>query len=249
MRSVVLSTRFMLFYCPECLVTIQEIPKLTQQINELRKDVDQLKKSVESKPSYADVLKDVEKETSSIKGEIETMKVKMDVRPDAMGTVPGVETSSNVASAIIEMREREKRACNLLVFGLPESKEENREGRKADEKQRVTDIIKQLDKNSSTEQIKMHRLGRYGEDKVRPVKVIFPSKEEALKVLRAKHDIQRQNIYIKYDQTPSERAFLRDLTVELQRRTQNGEANLGIKYIDGIPRIIRKRAAKPAAKN
>lgn len=249
MRTVVLSSRFMLFYCPQCLVSIQELPKLKLQMSELRNEVEKLKESVNTKLSYADALKNVEQETRSIKGELENVKTRFSETENAAKTSQGVESSINIEPAIAEMQERERRACNLLLFGFKESKEENREKRQAEERQAVTTLIGHLSERLPVEHIKLHRLGRFSKDKVRPVRVIFPSKEEALRVLRARKNLPQQDVYIKYDQTPSQREFLRGLVAELKRRQQCGEENLRIKYIGGIPRIIRQRATETAPKN
>lgn len=46
------------------------------------------------------------------------------------------------------------------------------------------------------DQIKQNRIGKYDVDKVRPVKVVYPSKEEATKVLRVKNRLSPQGVYI-----------------------------------------------------
>lgn len=249
MRTVVLSTRCMLYYCPNCMVTIQEVPRLKSQMEELRSEIEQLKEMVGAKQSYADVVKSVEQETHSIKGELENMKARMNEKVAAAEEAMNFRTPLNVEPAILEMQERERRACNLLIFGLSECKEDKREQRMAKERQTVVGLISQLSEDSPVDQIKQYRIGKYDVDRVRPVKVVFPSKEEAIKVLRVKNKLSSQGVYIKYDQTPSQRAFLKDLMAELHRREQSGERDIAISYYNGIPKIVKHRAGKHAPKN
>lgn len=46
------------------------------------------------------------------------------------------------------------------------------------------------------------------------------------------------NIKMYADQTPTQQQFLRSPKLELEMRTRNGEKNLMIKYIKGVPKII-----------
>ena len=143
--------------------------------------------------------------------------------------------------AVNEIQERERRAANVLVFGINETEADSRETRIAKEKETVMNLLKRVSPNIDPTRIRLHRLGQYDQNKKRPIKVIFPTKEEAYQILRNKDTLDGDGKYIKYDQTTAQRQYLKQTLEELEERQKNGEQNLKIKYINSVPRIIKQR--------
>lgn len=223
---------------------------MKRQVEENRSDIEEMKEALRNKTTYAEALKGVEQETGSIKREMESMKNEMrKVENKSRVSTLTASGSLSVEPAISEMQERERRACNLLLFGVPEKREDVREIRHEKERQVVAGLIKQLDRDTPVDGLRFHRIGRFDDGKVRPVKVIFPTKEAAVRVLRLKNKLPAGNIYIKYDQTPAQREFLKGLMRELQQRKEGGEDDLRVRYRNGVPRIIKQRQPVPAPKN
>ena len=92
------------------------------------------------------------------------------------------------------------------------------------------------------ETAKLIRLGRETPDKKRPLKVILPTKQEALQAFKCKKILEEDQtgIYMKNDRTEAQRKLLREILTELQKQKAEGKTNLIIKYINGAPKIVEK---------
>lgn len=91
---------------------------------------------------------------------------------------------------------------------------------------------------------KIMRLGKYDGKKTRPVKVCFSTSGTAKVILKNKLNCKDKNIKIYSDQTPNQKLDMENLREELRQRKEKGENDLIIKYIKGVPKII-----KPQPKN
>lgn len=85
--------------------------------------------------------------------------------------------------------------------------------------------------------IKSIRLGKYIPTKNRPIKVCFDDTHTPRFLLRNKIKLH-ENIQIYADQTPTQKQYWQSMKEELQTRTNNGEKDLIMKYIRGVPRIV-----------
>ena len=118
------------------------------------------------------------------------------------------------------------------------------------EKECIENVLKEVDKDVKVNDLKLMRLGKYDPQKVRPIKVIFPTKEEALKILKQKNKLSKDNeVYIKSDQTTEQRKYLKSVIQELEDRKVKGEINLKIKYILGTPKIVKIPSSTSTSKN
>ena len=82
--------------------------------------------------------------------------------------------------------------------------------------------------------------------KCRPLKVICKDSEDALDILRNRSKC-KNNVKINNDLTLMQREKLKRVKTELIERKSNGEMNLTLKYIRGVPTITT--ANKPEQKN
>lgn len=154
-------------------------------------------------------------------------------------------TQHNPEEVLAEIEERINRSNNVIIYNINESMAENISQKISDDKNIVQDILQ--DTGVSFEINKVVRVGKKqpnnGENKNRPVKVIFSSASTAKKILKNKNKIRAKEYRIANDFTPNQMKYMKDLRNELAQRVANGE-NLTIRYINGIPKI-----AAPKSKN
>ncbi|CAG9769128.1 unnamed protein product [Ceutorhynchus assimilis] len=158
-------------------------------------------------------------------------------------------TKLELEPAIQEMQARERRAQNIFIFGVEESNSPEPEQKSAFDLKKATSIIRDINGLTEPAKVKTTRIGRYEANKKIPIRATFPTKEEALQVLRLKSKLKEQsNTYIKYDLTPSQRTYLKTVISELETRKVVGEIDLIIKYQTNIPKIV-KASTRAASKN
>ena len=150
--------------------------------------------------------------------------------------------------AIMEIQEREKRAANILIFGMKEIVAESREERLEKESKEVKNLIRTINSDISMDSIQVIRLGPpYKEQKLRPIKVIFTNKADAQKIMQQRSKIENTGCYIKRDQTLAQRNYIKSLINELKERQNKGEDNIRIKYFEGNPKIIKTVTKQPTS--
>jgi len=139
--------------------------------------------------------------------------------------------------------DRQSRSCNLIIFNVPESKEDSQIS--------ITDNDQLVAIFSATEtnltKFTCHRLGKPNsntENKSRPLKVVLSNTVEVFTLLRSQAKLRNSsnwsNIRLASDRTTMQRDYMNNLRVQLQNLRDNGENELIIKYSKGIPSIINK---------
>lgn len=148
-----------------------------------------------------------------------------------------MDISINYDSFLSEIEDRKQRAKNIMVYNIPEQSGGN-DLNKADSDKEVTkEIIATVSEVSKIK--KVIRVGKTGE-KPRPLKVILDNPQTALLVLRNKSKISHPSAKISADLTLNQRNHLKKLRNQLEKRISDGEANLTIKYVRGVPKIVDK---------
>lgn len=248
-RFVAMASRGVPYLCKDCIGSLKLVSTLKTKIDELEHEIQELKIAAESsKSSYADILKKNTAQSEEIKGNMKNLEERVEsvTKP---GTHPSVEGALPLEPAVQELQERERRAANILLFGVKESSAATREARIEQESKTVEGILQKIDADVAKE-VKVTRLGRYDEQKVRPIKVTFPTKSDALSVLKKKSKLGDEgSVYIKSDQTVCQRKYLKTVIAELENRTKQGEQDLKIRYISNVPRIVKLRTATVTQKN
>lgn len=141
---------------------------------------------------------------------------------------------------IVELKSRHEREKNIIIVGMNEPSNKNSSDRRKHDYDEVFKIINLMIQNCP-EPIKCMRLGKYNPDKNRPIKVLFTSAGTPKLLLRNKSKLP-ENIRMYSDQTPAQKNYMEALSSELKRREENGETDLTIKYIKGVPKIIKREA-------
>lgn len=144
--------------------------------------------------------------------------------------------SEKVEEKVEEMEEREKRALNLILWNIPESKAITKAEIKQNDLKTAEDIFRKIVDLDSDEISETTRLGKKLENgKPRGLRIKVKNLDTKRDILRnAKHVNKRDTakedrIYINADQTPAERDLHKKLRAELKEKTNNGETDLIIR--------------------
>lgn len=138
---------------------------------------------------------------------------------------------------IVELNERNVRSRNILVSGIAESTSTDPKERQIYDKNASWRILKTIYTDCPQPE-KVYRIGKYNPGKNRLIKVCFKLPETALYILRNKSSVKNDVNKIYPDQTSQQQSYMKHLKEELESRTKNGETNLIIKYVRGVPKII-----------
>lgn len=168
-----------------------------------------------------DKINDVSRENAALRMEVNELKSR---------------STQSAQDVVEEIREREIRSKNVVVFGVPESSEKQADMQSIDDSTHIQAILQTADISAAPK--KVFRLGKRIVGKVRPIKVVFSDSSVVKDLLRNKKC--NGNIQVKSDLTPAQQSHLKQLNAELKRRVDNGESDLTIKFIRSIPKIIKR---------
>lgn len=106
------------------------------------------------------------------------------------------------------------------------------------DKRRVLELITKVNA-PVTAIVQCYRLGKVSESRNRPIRVILTSSSIAHYVV-TKYKPQK-SIYINKDLTKMQqnRAYL--IRQEFKSKLENGETNIQLKYVNGVPKIVVKK--------
>lgn len=138
---------------------------------------------------------------------------------------------------IRECQERKKREKNVIFVGITEHVSLSTQERIQSDERAVLSITSEINRDIP-KPIMIFRIGKYNPNKTRSIKVCYDNSETALLLLRNRGKLS-ENIKIFSDQTLAQRKYYLNTKEELRRRMNNGETDLTIKYINGIPNIIK----------
>uniref|UniRef100_A0A6P7H5J1 Uncharacterized protein LOC114346430 n=1 Tax=Diabrotica virgifera virgifera TaxID=50390 RepID=A0A6P7H5J1_DIAVI len=111
--------------------------------------------------------------------------------------------------------------CTIVVFNVNESKMKTQQDRNDEDLTTVNKILENFDIDRKS--IKVFRLGKFTPMKTRPIKVILPSKEKVMSVLKNKQLIKEAGIKIFADQTNQQREYYKKVQNELQNLIDSGD--------------------------
>ena len=141
-----------------------------------------------------------------------------------------VSTRHNTVNVVDEYVDRERRKCNLVVYGLAESIESSTTESGSKDASGFQELTKDI-KVNNVQVTKVSRLGKIQTGKQRPLSV--DSERAKWSVLKSAPMLRRcarwQSDFISPDLTIKEREIKRALYQELKRRKEAGEKDLVIK--------------------
>lgn len=216
--------------------------KMSENISTIKEKVDDIKITLNNLVTEQNKLKsdisEVQLKAIATDKKLEQMQSEIDkMKENSKSTLPSLVTSNVYESIMTEVRERELRSKNIIIVGIQEPVSTSKDERTDMDMDKVINIIKMTGVNCLPE--KLFRLGKYNPNKNRSLKVCFKSSETAISILRGKTDVKYDNIKIYSDQTPQQQEFLKNLKEEFKSRSENGENNLTIKYVKGVPKIVQ----------
>lgn len=147
---------------------------------------------------------------------------------------------TNLESVINEISERERRSTNVIMYGVAESDSVDSTSRKQHDLDRVEMALASIP--GSHQPVAVIRLGKSVPSlgsAPRPLKVVFPRKQSAILVLKTGNELPT-GLKVKNDLTPNQQEYLKKLREELALRTDKGELDLTIKYVNNYPKIMKK---------
>ncbi|KAJ8945300.1 hypothetical protein NQ318_002757 [Aromia moschata] len=137
---------------------------------------------------------------------------------------------------ITEMQDRQNRMSNIIISNIKESNQTTRSSRILDDTNTIKAVLSPIDLDD-TYKFKIQRLEKFDPEKNRLIKVILPSRDHALNILRNKNKITIPGVKIFGDQTKAQKEYYLHLKRQL---TELGDDSKTIKYINNVPRIVSK---------
>lgn len=156
-----------------------------------------------------------------------------------------VKTDSSFENMFEELNDRKRRACNVIVHGLKESKSTSSSVIRKHDLDLVEQIMKEAGLNIRAANTSCFRIGKNAKDKPRPLKICMPSESDAISMFRNFNprnatDEALKDINLNRDRTLRERQHLFGLRETLKNRIETGDSDWTIKYINNIPKIVKK---------
>ena len=141
-------------------------------------------------------------------------------------------TSNSINNVLCEMRERDKRACNVILFGFTDNDNVKKD---------LTELKKLFVKLQLDVTVrKIFRLGKIVENKTRPLKIILSLKDMAKTLLMNRKLFKDKKLNVDSDKTPYKKQYLDSVRVKLESRLADGESDFTIKYVNNVPTIVTK---------
>lgn len=207
----------------------------------IREEVSSLKISI---AELSQEQQDMKLEMTSIKEMQHVQDVKIKSLESGLQEIKHETTTSKSTHLVCEdiateLYDRAQREKNIIIFGLKEPMSSILSDRISEEKYITIQILKKIYPDCA-EPVKIMRLGKYDPEKRRPLKVCFETSFTCKQLLRNKNKAQDVKIYA--DQTPQQQNYLKELKGLLQKRQSEGETDIGIKYYNGVPKIVKLRS-------
>lgn len=155
-----------------------------------------------------------------------------------------VNNNADYEEIIQEITERNRRKRNLVIFGVAEINSNSKDDRLQHDEREVNKVLQYLSPEVTYDNIKPARLGKYDgtRDNPRPIKITLREEDIVHNLIRKAKTLRDSNsfkkINISLDRTPRQLEHYKSLKRELNQRISDGETNLKIKYIRGIPKIV-----------
>lgn len=184
------------------------------------------------KNELQNAIQPLEAEIADIKENVDAFGKRITALESRQGAAVGSSSLQQISVACDELRERCRRAANVILVGLAEITEGT------DELVGVNTLLSSL--GLGVEARQAVRLGGNRGNRARPLKLVFESEREVFLIFKNKRLFASKNLIVKNDQTPREREYLAELRGELQRRIDEGESNLTIRYVNHTPAIVSK---------
>ena len=146
---------------------------------------------------------------------------------------------------IEELKDREIRSKNLIIFGLPEPHESSPELNKSVDLTAVRGILTEICPLNNQDLV-THRLGIQGKTPCRPICARLESAADVKRILQAKHRYKGP-YKISDDKTKHQRETILQLREKLRDLHVQGQTQMTIRYIRGVPKIVKGKSPKDSS--
>jgi hypothetical protein len=224
----ILSVSDSMWFCPPCRVKVQknivvekEIEaKCKEYMNKYENRLLEVENKLKTKCDADQVREIISEEISKINKQTQE-------RLETAPAVANPPVDLVVDTVVKELRERESRDCNLIVYNLPEEETNLKEERLKTDIVKLTSLIKEtllepLDVEKDV--TKIIRLGKKIENRTRPLLVTFKKEDKKVKILSVGYRLKDaeapfEKCAITYDRTFQERKILKEKSREAREKT------------------------------
>lgn len=198
-----------------------KIDKMMEMLSSFPELVTTVSKLVAELQSISIKLQSVENENNSLKKELSQMKKQYENN--------SVQSIEDICK---EITERERRKKNIIFFNVSEPEVDG---------QSDATILSQFLSSKNVGSIKIQqsmRLGKNTSKKPRPLKVVCESQHDAFQLFSLRFNLPK-NWRMSPDRTEAQREALFKVRSELENRKAQGEVDITIKFVNGVPTIIK----------
>ncbi|KAJ3646392.1 hypothetical protein Zmor_023982 [Zophobas morio] len=192
---------------------------------------------------------DIGNDLNSLKKSIVALQEQIKVLKETISAtkttiIPTANTNAllEIEQSIQEISERDKRKCNIIIYGLKEANNMSKQQQIAADANIVQKLTTDLQISESSSPV---RLGKYDPSKdsqMRPIQITLNSAEAAFTAIgnfiKLRSSNKWTNVSISRDRTPMQIKLFKAVKEDLKRRTDNGENGLKIIHRNGIPTIV-----------
>ena len=228
----------------------------TSILSKLSIDPQPLIESSVTAPSYAETLrknikiqaqkKTVQVPSTSFAPRSQTVAVQQPATP----TIIEVPSTSNTTTEQIdadELRQRERKRLNVVLYRLPESDNLNESAAYQEDVLKLKDVFFEKEGFNPEHVKRVFRIGEKSDDKTRPIRIVFTDDVTRSNVI-AMTDLTYENssdtvkLFISEDRTKNQITQHKLLVQQLKMRQETGESDLIIR--NGS--IVKKRPFRPS---
>lgn len=225
-----------------CTCCRKIIGKMSKTVQEIEAKMTKSQQETETRMSKMENdLKTAELERDALKQRLENMETKTDqVKDKVIGVEKEIEAGMEKAKTEMtqemakEMREREGRNENIVVYGVTESEKEGREEKEKEDKEKVMEMAKQIGVEIRGDVEVKFRAGKKKEDDTipRPLVVKIPDEETREKILDQARFLAKRDgwdkVYVAPDMTWKQREEAKkeeaEMKEEAERKTEEARA-------------------------
>lgn len=205
------------------LATKDEVKCIAEGLNEIKADIHNLN----------DKMTSFEPRLDKLEGEVRDLKTR------------AASVATPVEGIVEEMNDRQRRSRNVIILGLKECASSSTATTKEYDGGQIKRILEYCGLGSSLSSVRYFRIGKTNNGRPRAIKLCLPSENEAITLFKL-FDPKKCNdealggVSLARDRTLKERQYLSELRDSLKSRTESGELDLTIKYVNGVPKIVKK---------
>lgn len=223
------------------------LPSLNTILTALSQKIDDLSAKVDRLNELPDNVKLIQEDVKAIHDRFEQLEPRIERLEHKVSDIEGrVEAKladcNTFEETLMEITDRNKRQCNVILHGISESPNSNIESKKKHDCQQIKLLLSEVYQEANLDTIRFFRIGDRKKSNPRPIKLVFPNADQARifsKRFSEKYAEDADGISMSRDRTVRERNHLKKLRDELEVRKKGGESDLTIRYINGIPSISK----------